>query len=214
MILLWSVRGLPPPCPWLRRAPPPADAAAGVRRPSRWFFYWWRLPRGGAGGADHLRALPGARGLNMRYDVPSPHETKKMAQNGQKWPKTAENGRKGTPKKGPQKKGPQKKDPKKKDPKKERGGAHPARYPRHARGGSGARPPAERLRSYSRGRRQAAWPAAAQRAHRPRTRSGRGRPRGAALGRRWVAMGWTWVGFGAALMGRRWGGNGREWGRL
>ena len=118
MILLWSVRGLPPPCPWLRRAPPPADAAAGVRRPSRWFFYWWRLPRGGAGGADHLRALPGARGLNMRYDVPSPHETKKMAQNGQKWPKTAENGRKGTPKKrtpkkrtpkkGPQKKGPQK----------------------------------------------------------------------------------------------------------
>ena len=86
----------------------------------------------------------------MRYDVPSPHETEKMAQNGQKWPKTAENGRKGTQKKGPQKKGPQKKDPKKKDPKKkdpkkkdpkkrtpkkERGGAHPARYPRHARGG-------------------------------------------------------------------------------
>ena len=114
---MWSVRGLPPPCPWLRRAPPPADAAAGVRRPSRWFFYWWRLPRGGAGGADHLRALPGVRGLNMRYDVPSPHETEKMAQNGQKWPKTAENGRKGTPKKGPQKKDPKKRTPKR-DPKK------------------------------------------------------------------------------------------------
>ena len=173
---------------------------SGVRRVG--FFVGSGCRRAGLGVPTICGRCQGHEGLICAMMYLPPTRPKK-------WPKTAKSGpkRPKTAAKGPKKKDPKKKDPKKRTPKKERGGAHPARYPRHARGGSGARPPADRLRSYSRGRRQAAWPAAAQRAHRPRTRSGRGRPRGAALG-------WKWEGMGAALMGRRWGGLGRDWGRL